>query len=106
MSDFISELKYQGKTYLSWQSDELVNQGVPQGVVDTALQQQDWQKIRGRRDRLLSQTDWTITADSPLSAEQQQTFRVYRQALRDIPQDYQHPDNVQWPALPVVTTAS
>ena len=42
------------------------------------------QEIRAKRDRLLSQTDWTQTVDNPLAGDEDIT--AYRQALRDIPE--------------------
>lgn len=41
--------------------------------------------LRGRRNRLLAETDWTQLPDVPLSAERRQEWASYRQALRDHP---------------------
>jgi hypothetical protein len=43
----------------------------------------------------LSSTDWTQAADSPLSDAQRQAWRIYRQAVRDIPTS-----GGVWPARP------
>ena len=48
--------------------------------------------IRGERDRLLTATDWTQLPDAPLTAEQRQSWREYRQALRDAPASGALPD--------------
>jgi len=53
------------------------------------------QEIRAKRDRLLSQTDWTQTVDNPLAGDEDIT--AYRQALRDIPEQTGFPWNVEWP---------
>jgi len=59
-----------------------------------------WDEIRAERDRLLAASDWTQVADAPLTAEKKQAWVVYRQALRDIPQDFPTPDDVVWPEAP------
>lgn len=40
--------------------------------------------LRKVRNTLLTECDWTILPSSPLSAEKQDEWKVYRQALRDI----------------------
>ena len=45
-------------------------------------------EVRLRRDAMLSQTDWTQMPDSPLSDEMKNRYKQYRQALRDLPQNY------------------
>ena len=56
-----------------------------------------WDSIRAERDRLLAASDWTQVADAPVDAA---VWAVYRQALRDVPQDYATPDEVVWPIPP------
>lgn len=56
--------------------------------------------VRLVRDQLLSHTDWTQAADSPLSPEIKQNFAVFRQTLRDITTDPDYPDNVVFPPIP------
>ncbi len=53
-----------------------------------------------KRDRLLSQTDWTQTVDNPLAGNEDIT--AYRQALRDIPEQVGFPWDVEWPVLEVM----
>lgn len=59
-----------------------------------------WDVIRNERDRLLKDSDWTQLADAPLSETSIAAWKVYRQTLRDIPQEYPTPDDVQWPEIP------
>ncbi|MGR3968800.1 tail fiber assembly protein [Shewanella sp. 1180_01] len=56
--------------------------------------------IRNRRDLLIVDTDWTQFADSPLSAELKDKYAVYRQALRDMPQQYIDTGTIVWPVKP------
>lgn len=56
-----------------------------------------WTSVRAKRDRLLATSDWTQVADAPVD---QQAWAIYRQQLRDIPQDFASPDAVVWPEAP------
>jgi len=55
-----------------------------------------WNIIRSERNRLLFRTDWTQLEDSPLSNEQKDNYKIYRQALRDIT-NQEDPFNIVWP---------
>ena len=52
--------------------------------------------LRQERDRLIAETDWWATSDRTMTAEQ----TAYRQALRDVPQNYTSLDDVVWPTKP------
>tara|TARA_Y100001937_G_C6975984_1_gene265513 strand:+ start:339 stop:563 length:225 start_codon:yes stop_codon:yes gene_type:complete len=41
-------------------------------------------ELREVRNRLLSESDWTVMPDSPLSDSKKTEWKTYRQALRDI----------------------
>ena len=56
-----------------------------------------WDEVRVERDRLLAACDWTQVADAPVDAA---AWAAYRQALRDIPQDFASADDVVWPEAP------
>ena len=58
--------------------------------------------VRLERNKLLSDTDHLIQADYPISDEKKQEIKVYRQALRDIPQQDGFPDNIVWPDKPAI----
>ena len=47
-----------------------------------------WVEVRKERDYALGRTDWTQLADSPLDAGQKAAYAVWRDDLRDLPQDY------------------
>ena len=59
-----------------------------------------WKEFRNERDFLLSQSDWTQGNDSPLNLQQKQEWAVYRQVLRDLPENTNDPKNPEWPSLP------
>ena len=58
--------------------------------------------VRLERNKLLSDTDHLIQSDYTISDEKKQEIKVYRQALRDIPQQDGFPDNIVWPDKPVI----
>ena len=52
--------------------------------------------LRAERDRRIAETDWWALSDLTMTAEQ----TVYRQALRDVPENYTSLDDVVWPTKP------
>ena len=58
--------------------------------------------VRLERNKLLSNTDHLIQSDYPISDEKKQEIKVYRQALRDIPQQDGFPENIVWPDKPAI----
>jgi hypothetical protein len=65
------------------------------------------QQIREKRDYLISQTDFMLMQDYPLSTEDKRNVEVYRQALRDITKDPSFPwtgtpvESIPWPKNPL-----
>lgn len=59
-----------------------------------------WFSIRAARDKRIGETDYTQMPDSPLSGEKKAEFAAYRQALRDLPQSTDNPDEIVWPVKP------
>jgi Phage tail assembly chaperone protein len=58
-----------------------------------------WAEVRGRRNYLLLETDWTHLPDTPLAAQSKQAWAQYRQALRDITAQ-SDPFHIVWPTPP------
>lgn len=63
------------------------------------------EEARSKRDKLLADTDWTQVLDAPIDTVTREAYRVYRQALRDIPEQEGFPEAITWPELPAVTKA-
>jgi hypothetical protein len=63
--------------------------------------------IRFLRDQALSQSDWTdtLSAQTRLGTTVFNQWQVYRQALRDFPQQPNFPNNGNLPQPPVSTTS-
>ena len=58
-----------------------------------------WQEIREQRGGKLNSSDWTQLPDSPLTEEQKNAWRQYRQELRDIT-NQANPFEVIYPVQP------
>jgi len=56
-----------------------------------------WDRLRIRRDRELSESDWTQVADAPVNRA---AWAEYRQALRDLPEQTVDPRQAVWPEPP------
>ena len=59
-----------------------------------------WVKVRKQRNQLLKDSDYIMVSDAPITAEKKEEWETYRQVLRDIPQDYDSPDEVVYPDKP------
>lgn len=54
--------------------------------------------IREQRDHLLAESDFSVLPDSPVNNVDE--WKVYRQALRDVPQQETFPASIEWPERP------
>ena len=54
--------------------------------------------VRSNRDIKLTESDWTQVADAPVDKA---AWAIYRQALRDVPDQEGFPNEVTWPTEPV-----
>lgn len=59
-------------------------------------------EIIQRRNILLNESDYLMMVDYPISDEKKQEIKIYRQALRDIPQQDGFPENTVWPDKPAI----
>ncbi|MCK9532840.1 MAG: phage tail assembly chaperone [Gammaproteobacteria bacterium] len=67
-------------------------------IVKKAEQIIDWLDIRLQRNKLLNETDWSQLGD--VQPELREKYAIYRQTLRDIPQNFNSPYDVKWPVRP------
>jgi hypothetical protein len=65
-------------------------------VQQLPLEQAD-QNVRYKRDKLLYECDWTQLPDAPVDKA---VWAVYRQELRNVPQQEGFPYSVVWPTPP------
>tara|TARA_B110000238_G_scaffold186849_1_gene216378 strand:- start:239 stop:814 length:576 start_codon:yes stop_codon:yes gene_type:complete len=58
----------------------------------------DSYSLRQKRDIILRKSDWVVSvSDLTLSPEEFEAWKVYRQALRDLPANTIDPENPPWP---------
>lgn len=60
------------------------------------------QMARSKRDALLSESDYYLQPDYPSNEEGLNAVKVYRTALRDVPQQEGFPLSIEWPVKPDV----
>jgi hypothetical protein len=82
---------------LSVGGKQIINQNGKLVVVDAPRPPVTWEDIRAKRDSILQQSDYTQLLDWP---GDKNAWAVYRQALRDLPQDYIYANRVIWPTSP------
>ena len=56
--------------------------------------------VRQKRDRLIAVTDYLVTPDYPIEPDRLAKVKIYRQALRDIPEQSGFPRSITWPEKP------
>ncbi len=82
------------------ESDNSSDWGVTWDEVNKKLQDltaaEPMKELRAERDRLIAATDWWASSDLTMTDAQ----TAYRQALRDITEDYTSLDDVEWPTKP------
>ena len=69
----------------------------PEPTIDIA------RHVRIERTKYLKISDWTQTADSPLSSSKKAEWATYRQALRDMPANadsWATIEDITWPSKP------
>lgn len=68
------------------------------GQVEEIILEAKWNQIREIRDNELKNSDWTQGADVPNAIKQ--PWAVYRNALRNLPQQGVAPEDLDWPTKP------
>ena len=77
------------RSYTIYDGEEIVEQG---------NREVSWKEVRKMRNMHLEQTDWRAVKDRTMS----QAWKDYRQALRDLPQNYESAGDAadNWPEAP------
>jgi hypothetical protein len=74
-----------------------------QEIADRAAEADlDFTMVRGQRDSMLRDTDWTQIADATLGSHTVEEWATYRQELRDLPAGFSKVSEVVWPDDPPV----
>tara|TARA_B100000131_G_C17847377_1_gene504423 strand:+ start:233 stop:664 length:432 start_codon:yes stop_codon:yes gene_type:complete len=74
-------------------------------INEDAFKRINIESILIERNQKLTESDWTRVDDNGLSEEKRELWRVYRQALRDLPQLIEYDENYKplpfdWPTPP------
>ena len=94
---------------IDWNVGIVTSIPTKQQVLDKAQELYDGEamrRLRIHRNKIISLSDWTQGADSPLSDEKKAEWATYRQALRDLTStaspvlDGPFISNVDWPTEP------
>ena len=85
---------------LNWLDEDIdePSQADVDGWRADAIEAYKWVDIRMQRDQLLRDTDYIVLAD--YEVDDGEGWLSYRQALRDMPQDYPNADDIVWPEPP------
>lgn len=59
------------------------------------------EELREERDKRLTASDFSQLLDTPLSEEDRDTWRSYRQSLRDLPANYTPIESPEWPHIDI-----
>lgn len=68
--------------------------------ISEIVREEKWSTVRAIRDANLKATDWIVLKYQEIGESIPQNVAEYRQALRDIPNVYDNPDDVVWPTKP------
>lgn len=77
------------------------NQKIVEEVIEIPLSD----RLRSKRNELLKECDHIALYDNwiSMSEEDQNSWLVYRQLLREIPQQERFPEDVSWPTKPTAS---
>ena len=86
---------------------QMVVEGVVVDIPETAIEQEElsraWSELKYNRNRLLQNSDWSQVPDAPVDAA---VWALYRQQLRDLPENTTDPRNTVWPEPPQSNTGA
>jgi hypothetical protein len=64
--------------------------------------EEQWNNVRGQRNQLLKESDWTQISDYNLDLENKEEWATYRQELRDLPEVQTNPFDIVWTMMPYI----
>ena len=86
---------------------QMVVEGVVVDIPEATVEQEEldkaWIEFKHNRNRLLQNSDWSQVPDAPVDAT---VWALYRQQLRDLPENTSDPRSVVWPTHPQSNTGA
>lgn len=78
------------KAFVEWVGSQVASLSGPEGQLPPEEEIRSYllERFRAMRKRIMDEYDWMFLEDSPASEAAKQKAAVFRQALRDIPQNY------------------
>ena len=101
-SDEAASWARENRARLVFDAEKMLYKLVTDGVDDAAYVESASAQIRSKRNALLSETDFYLMPDYPISDEGLTSLKAYRQALRDITMQAGFPLKVEWPEKPEI----
>ena len=86
-----------GSTGFVWDGTQFVD---PDPITEEEQAEIYLAALRVERNSLLDSSDWTQYKDSPLTDEVKAEWTVYRETLRDLPENTDDPADPTWPEAP------
>jgi hypothetical protein len=99
------EYKLSDDYILLWSKSNTINAPSENDILsqyDTMVRNKECEKIKAVIQQLLSDTDFYMLPDSPISKNKSliKQFKEYRAALRDIKNQENYPNDIIWPIKP------
>ena len=86
------------RKYQAWLAEG--NAPQPMDILDL------WIAKRQERNLILQSTDWTVLPDAPLTDVEKAAWKIYRQKLRDLPQNYVEVEDIKMPSATSLAKAT
>lgn len=101
-ASFAEKQDEEGNYYIIWNSPDIPQPSDKEVEAELArlLEEEPKKEIRELRDKKLLETDWVVIQSQERNTEISKEWKLYRQALRDIPSQSGFPSDVEWPTKP------
>ena len=86
---------HEGHYHLKWDGSKIIKDDDALSACQVA---DKWKNVRRDRNRKLEETDFMALSDT--SPSMSNDMKLYRQKLRNIPQENSDPDKITWPTKP------
>lgn len=101
LATFVEPPATQEGKFRKWNGSAWVYEDIPQPPLPVAPTTEFLSaEVRSERNGLLVASDFTQLPDVPIDSVNKAEWAVYRQALRDVPQQVGFPQEVTWPQMP------
>lgn len=77
-----------------------IDESLVEAEVERLIAEQPAKEARAQRNRLLTESDWVTIRATDTGDPVPTEWQIYRQALRDIPDQAGFPEEIEWPQEP------